>query len=135
MTGSHTARSFLWLTRVASAGAVVCALMRVTMASLFAAAMTSKMFDVQADVAEVTLKKFAVQSGIEVVFASSTVGKVRTNAVKGEFLPREALSHMVANTPLTVAVDEKTGTLVVHRTGPARKTEPSRREHSAKKKP
>ncbi len=71
-------------------------------------------FDLPADVAGNSLKKFAGQSGKEVVFASATAGQVRTNAVKGSYTPRDALNRMVANTALSVVEDVKTGALMIH---------------------
>src|SRR5262245_32851565 len=81
-------------------------------------------FNVPADFAEVSLKRFAEQSGVQVVFATSAAGKVRTNAVKGDFMPRDALEVMVANTPLTVKQDLKTGALMVHRASAKTKSLP-----------
>lgn len=84
-------------------------------------------FDLPEDVAEISLKKFAAQSGTEVVFASSTAGRVRTNAVKGDYTPREALNRMVANTSLSVVENARTGALMVHRgASPNSSTPPSR---------
>jgi iron complex outermembrane recepter protein len=93
------------------------------------AAAGPKSFDLSADIAENSLREFAAQSGTEVVFATSTSGKVRTNAVKGRFTPREALNRMVANTSLIVVEHAKTGALVIHNSAapnqPSTKTNPS----------
>ena len=48
-----------------------------------------KTYDIPAGLAERTLKAFSVQSGLEVVFVSRTVGQTRTNAVKGNLSARE----------------------------------------------
>jgi hypothetical protein len=74
-----------------------------------------KTFDLPAEVAESSLRKFSEQSGTEVVFATSTAGRVRTNEVKGSFTPREALDRMVAGTGLIVEQDARTGALMVAR--------------------
>ncbi|MCX6951181.1 MAG: TonB-dependent receptor plug domain-containing protein, partial [Verrucomicrobia bacterium] len=68
--------------------------------------------------AAVTLKRFAEESGHQVVYLVDTVRGLRTNAVEGEFSAREALARLVANTGLTVREDEKSGALMVNRTAP-----------------
>ena len=59
-------------------------------------------FDIQADLAENSLRVFSAQSGAEVLFSSDAARGVRTNAIKGEFLPGEALKKMLAGTALYV---------------------------------
>src|SRR5688500_2549855 len=68
-----------------------------------------RMFDVPADAAEKSLRRFSEQSGLEVFYPSSAAKGVRTHAVKGEMTAREALDQMVAGTVLTVVRDEKSG--------------------------
>jgi len=70
-------------------------------------------FDLPADVAENSLRKFALQSGREVLFATRTVGKVRTNALRGKYLPLEAMTLVLAGTGLVVTQDERTGALTI----------------------
>jgi len=65
-------------------------------------------FDVPADLAEKSLRVFSVQSGSEVLFSSDAASGVRTNAIKGEFLPGEAVKNMLAGTTLYVR-DERDG--------------------------
>ncbi len=65
-------------------------------------------FDVPADLAEKSLRVFSVQSGFEVLFSSDAASGVRTNAIKGEFLPGEAVKKMLAGTTLYVR-DERDG--------------------------
>jgi hypothetical protein len=79
------------------------------------AAEAKKTFDVPAGEALTMLKVAAQQGGVEIMFPAATVQGVRTNAVKGEFAPREALDRMVANTELAVVQDEKSGALTVNR--------------------
>jgi len=43
---------------------------------------------------------------------------VRTNALKGNYAPREALAHLVSGTELFVVQDERTGALAVDRIRP-----------------
>jgi len=68
----------------------------------------ARKFDVPADLAEKSLRAFSVQSGSEVLFSSDAASGVRTNAIKGEFLPGEAVKKMLAGTTLYVR-DERDG--------------------------
>jgi iron complex outermembrane receptor protein len=81
----------------------------------FAADDARKPFNLPADSAEKSLKKFSIQSGLEVLFATDNAAGVKTNAVKGDFTPREAVQRLLAGTALAAALDEKTGTLTVSR--------------------
>lgn len=83
------------------------------------AAEAAKRFDLAADTAERSLKRFAQQSGLEVVFASELTDGVRANAVRGEFTPLEAGRRLLAGTPLALVRDEKTGVLSVTRSAVA----------------
>jgi outer membrane receptor protein involved in Fe transport len=85
-------------------------------ASAALAAPAAKAFDLPADAAEVSLKKFSVQSGLEVLFVTEVAANVRTNAVKGSYAPREAMDLMLAGTPLVATQDPRTGALKVSRT-------------------
>jgi len=71
-------------------------------------------FDVPAGEAVDTLKLAARQGGLEIVFFAETVRGVRTPAVRGLYLPHDALARLVANTGLVVVPDEKNGTLTIH---------------------
>lgn len=81
----------------------------------FAAPTTSTRFDVPAGDATATLKQFAEQSGQTVVYLVDTVRGIRTNAVKGNLSPLDALNRMVADTELSVVQDAKTGALALKR--------------------
>lgn len=83
---------------------------------LLAAEPVAKNFDIPAGAAEVALKAFSTQAGVEVVFSTSAVRRTRTNEVKGRFSPRQALDQMVRDTGLSVEQDAKTGALIVART-------------------
>ncbi|MBP8255677.1 MAG: TonB-dependent receptor [Opitutaceae bacterium] len=74
------------------------------------------MFNLPRDTAERALKDFSVQSGCEVLFSSDAAADVRTNAVKGEFTPNEAVRLMLAGTVLRV-VNDKNGVMRVMRSG------------------
>ena len=75
----------------------------------------AKSFNVPAGTADKTLKQFSEQAGVQVLFPTDRVRGVRTNAVKGELVPVEALEQMVAQTELVVIRDEKTGALGIKR--------------------
>src|SRR5262249_39766045 len=77
----------------------------------------TKSFNLPADVAEKTLKLFSEQSGRGVVFLSARVRGIRTNPVRGQLTPREALDRMVEGTALTASLDEKTGAFAIRREG------------------
>ncbi len=82
---------------------------------LHAADAAKKSFDLPADTAERSLKRFAQQSGLEVVFVSEVTDGVRANAVRGDFTPLEAAQRLVAGTPLQIVRDAGSGVLTVAR--------------------
>ena len=76
---------------------------------------TRKSYDIARGDAVSTLKRFADESGRQVVFLVDAVRGVRTNPVRGEYTVREALTRLVAETGLVVAEDAKSGALMVNR--------------------
>ena len=74
-----------------------------------------KPFNLPADTADASLKRFSVQSGSEVLFASRLVRGVRTNAVTGVLSAREAIERMLAKTGLVAVHDDVTGAFSVKR--------------------
>lgn len=84
-------------------------------AALAWAAEVRRSFDVPAGPAEKSLKTFSTQSGVEVVFSTAAADSVKTNAIKGELLPREALDRMLSGTGLVVAPNGQNGGLMVVR--------------------
>ncbi len=95
-----------------------------------AAEATKRNFDVSAGDAVATLKQAAQQGGVEIMFPAAVVQGVKTNAVKGELSPREALNRMVAGTDLVVVEDRKSGALTVQRLARPEKNVDSRRSGS-----
>lgn len=77
-----------------------------------------KSYDIAAGDAVSTLKRFANDSGRQVMFLVDAVRGVRTNPVRGEYTVREALTRLVADTGLIVAEDTQSGALMVNRAGP-----------------
>lgn len=88
-----------------------------SLSAIFAAESNRVRFSLPAEAAELALKRFSVQSGLEVLFGTDTAANVKTKAVTGEFLPKEAIDRMLAGTPLRADQDEKTGAMKVSRAG------------------
>ena len=65
--------------------------------------------------AAITLKQFATAAGTPIVYLVDRVRGATTNAVAGEFTPREALESMLAGSALIAEQDAATGALVVSR--------------------
>ncbi|MFA5264005.1 MAG: TonB-dependent receptor plug domain-containing protein, partial [Opitutaceae bacterium] len=72
-------------------------------------------FDIPAATAETALRCFAEQAGTQFVYSADKVKGVRTNALKGNYAPREALDRLVSGTELFVVQDDRTGALTVDR--------------------
>lgn len=98
----------LWLL-----AAVVCVLAH-------AAEVIRRSFDLPADALERSLKRYAEQAETEVLFSTDAVAGERTQPVRGELTPREALERMLAGTRFAVFHEPRTGALtLVRRDGPA----------------
>ena len=74
-----------------------------------------KSFDVPAGDAPVSLKQFAQQSGLELLYSAKEIAGAKTNAVKGVFTPREALAKMLNGTKLVATPGKTSGALAVTR--------------------
>ena len=72
-------------------------------------------FDLPRGDAATTLRQFAAAAGRSLVFVTDKVRGETTNAVRGEFTPRDALERMLAGSALEAAQDAATGALVVSR--------------------
>ena len=79
---------------------------------------TKKIFNLAADTAERSLKGFSEQSGRGVIFVTDAVKGVRTNLVKGDFTPGEALETLLRGTGLVSSSDAETGSFAVRRATP-----------------
>jgi iron complex outermembrane receptor protein len=80
---------------------------------LAAAEPARRNFNLPADLAANSLKAFAQQSGIEVVIRAELGRTVRTQPVRGEYTPREALERLLARTGLAVKEDAETGVMAI----------------------
>lgn len=74
-----------------------------------------KSFAIPAGVAERSLKQFAAQSGVELVYPAEIVRGVRTPEVAGTMKPAEAVSRLLRGTILASTQDEKTGAFSISR--------------------
>ncbi len=83
----------------------------------------SRTFEIPAADASESLASFSLQSGSALVYVVEQVRGVRTQGIRGEFRPREALERLLANTDLTVAEDRRTGALIVKRSPASRPAE------------
>jgi len=66
-------------------------------------------FDLPADSAENSLKRFSQQFAPGVIFPTDLIKGVRTNAVHGRLTGREALDRLLAGTSLRAVHDPQTG--------------------------
>lgn len=64
-------------------------------------------FDLPSENADRALKRFSEQSGLEVLFPTRIARRVRTQAVKGDYAPKEALSRMLEGSGLVLVEDQK----------------------------
>lgn len=62
-----------------------------------------------------TLKEFARQTDVEILFDRQSVYGVKTNPVKGKYVPAAALRIMLEDTPLGVDIENETGAYAVFR--------------------
>ncbi|MEM9157926.1 MAG: STN domain-containing protein [Verrucomicrobiota bacterium] len=70
-------------------------------------------FELPAGNAAQTLKQFAKQAEVEIIFNADSVKGVQTNAVRGAMSPRLALEAMVKGTLLAVDQDRETGAYAI----------------------
>lgn len=89
------------------------------------AAEALRSFNIPTDLAERSLKAFSSQSGLEVLFATTTASTIRTNAVKGNYRPREALDLLLRQTGLVAVQPEANGPLTITRELDSEEASPS----------
>ena len=76
---------------------------------------SKKSFDVPAGDAPVSLKQFAQQAGLELLYSAREIAGAKTNAVKGVFTAREALAKMLTGTKLIATPGKSRGAVAVTR--------------------
>jgi hypothetical protein len=72
-------------------------------------------FDIPADNAVASLRRFAKQAEVQVIFIEDAIDGIRTNAVKGELPVAVALERMLDGTGLKMARDDSSGAFAVSR--------------------
>lgn len=81
----------------------------------FAAQPAKRAFDLRAESADKSLKRFSEQAGVEVLFPTKVARSVRTREVKGEMTPKQALDLMLTGTGLVMIEDPKTQAFSIRR--------------------
>jgi len=100
---------------VSTSVAALCCAVAVCAPAAGAPAAGLRSFNLPRGDAAVTLKQFSAAAGTPIVYLVDRVRGATTNAVRGEFAPREALERMLAGSGLEAAEDTATGALVVSR--------------------
>lgn len=90
-------------------------LLLLTLGGVLHASAPARPFDIPAGDADKMLQRFAVQSGVEVLFSTEAAKGVRTNAIKGTFAVEDAVRRMLSGTPLYLVSDAKNGVLRIAR--------------------
>lgn len=88
-------------------------------------------YDIPAGDAAEALRRFADRSGRELFFSAPVVRGLRTQPVRGDFTPREALEKLLAGTGRVIVEDQQTGAFSITRAPPSAAAvprEPPRRE-------
>ncbi len=113
------------------AGAFCCAISAVSAAE---PAEPKRTFNLPRGDAATTLSEFGGASGRTIIFMMDKVRGEQTNAIAGEYSPREALERMLAGTALIARQDSKSGAFVVSRSNSSPPSE-SRPPDSSKQPP
>jgi iron complex outermembrane receptor protein len=92
-------------------------------------------FDIPAGSATVTLKEFAKQSGLEIIYTAKSVESVTTNALQGSMHPREGLERLLTGTPLFLQEDPVSGAFAVMRASESEQTRVSTARPSTQSQP
>ena len=92
-------------------------------------------FNLPADDAENSLRLFATQSGQEVLFSRPSTAGVRTKALQGDYVPLEAMTRLLAGTPLVATPEPRSGAIVVSRPRTAAQPAPGGDQGSAAEPP
>ena len=69
--------------------------------------------DIPAGMASQTLKEFAKQTQVEIIFNAVDIKGIRTKAVAGRMAPEEAIKSMLSGTALSVERDGQSGAFAV----------------------
>jgi TonB-dependent receptor len=105
--------------------ATLCSAVVASAATTVTAPAEKRAFNLPRGDAAATLKQFSAAAGTPIVYLVDRVRGATTNAVSGEFTPRDALERMLAGSALEAAQDAATGALVVSRKRTAEATPPA----------
>ena len=97
---------------------LICSLASASTVLIILAACSSKkqsILNIPEGEATYTLKEFANQAEVEIMYNPQSVQGVKTNSVVGEYYPQSALRIMLEDTVLTIDYDEETGAYGVMR--------------------
>lgn len=83
-----------------------------------------QIFDLPSGPAEVSLKSYSEQTGLDLLFATRVTAGVMTKTVKGEFARAEALNLLLADTGLAAVYDEASGVFTIQPSTPPPMTPP-----------
>ena len=108
--------SFAAWSRVRLLGAFALASLTWSLSAAEGATAVRKFFDLPAEDAERSLRRFSAQAGVELIYSTEIAAGVRTNAVRGEFLPREAAEQLLRGTGLVVVGDASHGVFRIAKT-------------------
>jgi len=97
--------------------ALGCALLSSVAGATSAEASAKRSFDLAAGEATAVFKQFIAQSRVPLLYVADDATNVRTNALKGEFTPREAIERLLTGTPLNAVLTES-GSIAVRRRVP-----------------
>ena len=97
--------------------AVGCMLVSGSAAATMPEASAKRSFDLPSGEAAAVFKQFIAQSRVQLLYVADDATSVRTNAVKGEFTPREAIDRILAGTSL-IAVQTDSGSIAVKTLAP-----------------
>lgn len=78
----------------------------------------SRRFDLPAGEAAQTLRQFATQAGVEILYSAKDISGITTRALAGEYPPLAAIELLLQGAPLRVREDSATRAIAVTRAAP-----------------
>jgi hypothetical protein len=117
MLNSSPAARFIHLALRAGIGAICCVFTAWAGSGQVRVEAKKVSFNIPVSEAPAALKKFSAQSGQQVLYANDDLAGITTNAVKGEFTHSDALTRLLAGTPLVATHHPQSGAFAVGREG------------------
>lgn len=84
----------------------------------FGADTQARRFDISAGDARESLRQFAVQAGVEIMFSAEQVRGTNTPALNGSMTATEAINRLLSGSGLEARIDPKTGAIAILRSEP-----------------